>query len=74
MTNYWIIESSGESRQVWGPYTSLAAAKHAAGMRHTVITGSGLESGMTMTRGALNAALTSGRINPADGADRDALA
>lgn len=71
---YWIIESSGEQRQCLGPYHSLEAAKHSAGVRHVVVTGSGLSDGLTMTRGELQAAIQSGRIRPADGSNPDAIA
>lgn len=70
---YYIIESSGQHRQMWGPYESLTTAKKAAGKRHSVICGTGLRSGEKMTSGALNAALTSGRIYPVDGTDKYAL-
>lgn len=59
---------------MWGPYPTPADAKKAAGIRHTVITGGGLSDGQVMTRGALRAALQSGRIRTADGADPWALA
>lgn len=74
MPRYYIIESSGETRQMWGPYQSLAGAKKEAGARHTVVCGRGLSNGLKMTRGALHNALASGRIYTADGADKYALA
>lgn len=71
---YYIIESTGETRQMWGPYQALAHAKKKAGARHTVVCGRGLSNGLRMTRGTLNAALGSGRIWTADGTDKYALA
>lgn len=73
-TTYYLVETSGDNRQVWGPYQSLTAAKGAAGKRHAVVTGNGLKNGQTMTRGALQAAILSGRIRTADGSSNHVLA
>lgn len=71
---FWIIESSGSTRQVWGPYASLEHAQKEAGKRHVVVKGSGLENGQTMSQGALRNALQSDRIYTVDGSLADALA
>jgi len=70
---YFLIENSGEHRQMWGPFP-LALARRKAGARHVVVTGDGMHNGQIVTRGALRAALQSRRINPTGGASRDAIA
>lgn len=65
---YWLIEKTGEARQVFGPYT-LEGAKRAAGARYAVIEGSGLANGQTMPRGHVVHAVQSGRIRTADGSE-----
>lgn len=72
--NYYIIENSGESRQVWGPYATLMAARKKCGKRHVVVTGDGLTNGLTMPRGHLREALDSRRIVPVDPAHKASLA
>lgn len=64
--NVWLIEKTGETRHVWGPYTQ-AHAEREAGVRHAIVTGGGLENGQTMTRGEVVAAVQSGRIRPVNG-------
>lgn len=59
---FYIVETSGDRRQVWGPYTTLARAKKAAGKRHIVITGRGLTDGMIMTAGQMQIAMQTRRI------------
>lgn len=71
---YFIIEKSGEQRQMWGPYGTVKDASAKCGARHVVITGTGLSDGQTMTRGELQAALQSGRIRIADDSDQRVLA
>lgn len=69
----YLIESTGETRAVWGPY-SEGHARREAGVRHFLATGAGLENGGSMTRGELNAALRSGRVRPVDAIAIDAIA
>ena len=68
-TTCYLIENSGETRQVWGPFATFAAAEKTGGKRHAVVVGSGLANGETMTRGAVQAAIQSGRIRTADGSE-----
>jgi hypothetical protein len=74
MSQYYLIEKSGATRQVWGPYPSLAAATKSAGVRHAVVTGDGLRDGQAMTQGELKAAVQSRRVRTADGSDPEFLA
>ncbi|WP_439624045.1 hypothetical protein [Gemmata sp.] len=67
--NYYLIESTGDNRQVWGPYTSLEQAKREAGVRHAVVSGSGLRNGETMTRGAMISKLAAGQFWTVDGSE-----
>ena len=69
----WLIEQSGDMRQVWGPYT-ISQARREAGVRHVIVVGSGLSHGDTMRRSELHAAVQSGRIRPVDGSDPRCIA
>lgn len=71
--NVWLIESTGDNRQVWGPYGEAHARKE-QGVRHFLALASGLTNGQTMTRGELQAALQSGRIRSVDRIDVPSLA
>lgn len=61
---YYIVESSGDVRRMWGPYQSYEAAVRQAGVRHIVVTGSGCRQ-RTLTHGELKAAVGTGSIRPA---------
>jgi len=69
--SYYLIEKSGDNRQVFGPY-SLEQANKAKGARYAVITGR-VENGQTISRGMVNAMVTAGSIQLADGSDPWAL-
>jgi hypothetical protein len=62
---YWLIETSGDKRQIWGPYTRKHAEAE-AGNRHAVATGEGMSDGQIMDRNALQTAINSGRIRLCD--------
>jgi hypothetical protein len=62
--NYFLVEISGETRQVWGPYPTFDRAKHEAGGRHFVAQGSGLFNGQIMTAGELHNKLDAGSVWP----------
>ena len=47
---FFAIEKTGERLQVWGPYPTLAKAKHEAGVRCFVAIGENLENGQTISR------------------------
>lgn len=68
----WLIELTGETRQVWGPYTEAHARKE-AGKRHFLAKASGLENGQTMSRGELRRAMEAGRVRSIDGLFIDAI-
>jgi hypothetical protein len=72
--SYYLVERSGESRQVWGPYDSLDRAKREAGVRHAVVRGAGLTNGQTMTRGELHCKLAAGSVYPVNGSRADCIA
>ncbi len=57
----YLIERSGPSRAIWGPYPE-SMARRIAGARHSVVRGSGLVDGSAMNPGAAQAAIQSGRI------------
>ena len=69
----YLIESTGDRRSVWGPYETLKAAQKAGGARHVVVIGDGLANGQAIHRGALQAAIQSGRITTVDGSDKTVL-
>lgn len=60
---YYIVESSGDERQMWGPYLSLYAARKAAGNRHVVVTGSACRNGRKLSRGELQASVGAGAVH-----------
>lgn len=60
---YYLIETIGDNRQIWGPY-SIEKAKKECGSRHVICESEELENGQVMTRGELMRACQSGRIRP----------
>jgi hypothetical protein len=61
---YWLIERTGKTRYVWGPFT-LLAARVRAGIRHSIViqTSPGLlEDGAAIPEGHIHAAFESGRL------------
>lgn len=72
--SYYLLETSGERRQIWGPYSTLGHARREAGVRHAVVSGPKCGNGITLTRGEVNAAVNAGTIIPEDGTDRNVLA
>ena len=63
--NVWLAEKTGETRQIFGPYTE-ARARQEAGGRYALVTGTGLANGQTMPRGHFVRAVESGRIRALD--------
>lgn len=61
---YYIIESSGPDRCVWGPYT-LDQARHEAGVRHVVVTGL-LKNRQKLLQAEMQASVHLGHITPVD--------
>jgi hypothetical protein len=60
--SHWIIEKTGDERQVWGPYETAQAARSQCGSRHVVVCGRGLENGLVLTRGAVSAKVQAGTL------------
>jgi hypothetical protein len=65
--SYYVVETSGDTRQMWGPYTGLSHARAAAGRRHAVVTGASCRDGRVWRRGELQAAHQCGSVVPVDG-------
>jgi hypothetical protein len=66
MASYYVVETSGDLRQMWGPYASLSHARAVAGVRHVVVTGSSCRDGRVWRRGELQAAQECGSVRPVD--------
>jgi hypothetical protein len=64
--NLYLAEKTGETRQIFGPYSTIQAARKEAGVRYAIVTGRGLSNGLTMRRGEFAVAVQNGRIRPVD--------
>lgn len=68
MTNlkaYYLVDSSGDTRYVFGPYQSYETAVKAAGRTALVMTGAALAGRKTITRAALSVLVQAGAVRPA---------